>query len=110
MLYAATITATATVTNPFPAPPAGKKAVAVSGTFTLNAGDKVDKIEASFYTKNAMGNLKFEGSVNDPNWTKAAYNTSEFVATAGTTYIVITDIYVNSNKASAGQGITTITP
>ncbi len=78
MLYAATITATATVTNPFPAPPAGKKAVAVSGTFTLNAGDKVDKIEASFYTKNAMGNLKFEGSVNDPNWTKAAYNTSEF--------------------------------
>ena len=92
MLYAATITATATVTNPFPAPPAGKKAVAVSGTFTLNAGDKVDKIEASFYMKDAMGNLKFEGSVNDPNWAKAAYNTSEFVATAGTTYTVITDI------------------
>jgi hypothetical protein len=102
---ASTISASAHVNaNPNPPPPAGKKAVYVKGTYTLGKGDVANKIEASFYTKNAKGDLIFEGSVTDPNYANGQYQTSEYVATQGTAYTVIARLHykdMNNNNQEA---------
>lgn len=98
---------------PNPALPAGKSAVFVSGKHSVAVGETVTKIEASFYTTDKMGNLKFEGSVTDPNFGANTYQTSEFTATNGTAYTIISRLHYKDAKGvdqQPAQGITSLTP
>lgn len=111
VVYAATITGTVLVNaNPNPAPPAGKKAVYVQGTYTTMPNEKVDKIESTFFVKDINGKLDPKGTVSDPNFKNNKYTTSEFVADQGTNYTVITNIYVNGNMTPAAGTVSYFTP
>lgn len=84
----------------------------MKGTYVLGMGDVANKVEASFYTKNAKGDLIFEGSVTDPNFANGNYQTSDYVATKGTAYTVISRLhYTDMNKMNQeAAAITSITP
>ncbi|MBX9626826.1 MAG: hypothetical protein K2X82_23705 [Gemmataceae bacterium] len=90
--------------------PPGKSEVTVKGKYTPDAMQTVTKIESSFYTTAANGNLVFKGSVTDPNFANGRYTTSPFVAAVGTAYTVITRMYVQGQQAAVAQTITSITP
>jgi hypothetical protein len=106
--YAASITASAHV-NAAANPPAGKKAVFVKGDYTLDEGEKVEKIEATFYVKLGDGKLDPKGSVTDPNFAKGKYQTTDFVADQGTAYTVISRLHL-VGVSQPKEAITNITP